>query len=207
VSPATPGPNPGVGGAPLDICLASTSWHSLTWNGCHGGRARAGVWGGSGGLSHPATTVVRSAMQRRQPVPLCHQCGPSEATRLGARYPPETKTDLRGITAGSIGPQLRCRRGVLGRREVVAVGPPLLGIYRAGRAAPAPLARRCCRHVRAVSTRCGLLRHRRRLCRCPAIRAFGGQSMTAPPVKLISLAVIVRAQSDAAKVAMLATSS
>lgn len=34
-----------------------------------------------------------------------------------------------------------------------------------------------------------------------------GQSMTAPPVKLISVAVIVRAQSDAAKTAMLATSS
>src|SRR5215471_7153074 len=33
------------------------------------------------------------------------------------------------------------------------------------------------------------------------------QSTTAPPVKLISLAVIVRAQSDAAKAAMLATSS
>jgi hypothetical protein len=31
--------------------------------------------------------------------------------------------------------------------------------------------------------------------------------MTAPPVMLISLAVIVLAQSDAAKVAMLATSS
>jgi hypothetical protein len=31
--------------------------------------------------------------------------------------------------------------------------------------------------------------------------------MTAPPVRLISLAVMVRAQSDAAKVAMLATSS
>jgi hypothetical protein len=33
------------------------------------------------------------------------------------------------------------------------------------------------------------------------------QSMTAPPVMLISLAVIVRAQSDAANVAALATSS
>ena len=33
------------------------------------------------------------------------------------------------------------------------------------------------------------------------------QSTTAPPVKLISLAVMVRAQSDAAKAAMLATSS
>jgi hypothetical protein len=36
---------------------------------------------------------------------------------------------------------------------------------------------------------------------------LGVQSMTAPPVRLISLAVMVRAQSDAAKVAMLATSS
>ena len=33
------------------------------------------------------------------------------------------------------------------------------------------------------------------------------QSTTTPPVKLISLAVMVRAQSDAAKAAMLATSS
>jgi len=40
-----------------------------------------------------------------------------------------------------------------------------------------------------------------------AVPAFGGQSMTAPPVQLISLAVSVRAQSDAANVAMLATSS
>jgi hypothetical protein len=37
--------------------------------------------------------------------------------------------------------------------------------------------------------------------------AWAGQSTTAPPVKLISLAVIVRAQADAAKVAMLATST
>ena len=37
--------------------------------------------------------------------------------------------------------------------------------------------------------------------------AWRVQSTTAPPVKLISLAVMVRAQSDAAKAAMLATSS
>jgi hypothetical protein len=43
--------------------------------------------------------------------------------------------------------------------------------------------------------------------RAAGLSVFGVQSMTAPPVKLISLAVIVRAQSDAAKVAMLATSS
>ena len=39
------------------------------------------------------------------------------------------------------------------------------------------------------------------------IASVRAQSMTAPPVKLISLTVMVRAQSDAAKVAMLATSS
>ena len=44
----------------------------------------------------------------------------------------------------------------------------------------------------------------RRGCRTGRSRV---QSTTAPPVKLISLAVIVRAQSDAAKAAMLATSS
>jgi hypothetical protein len=37
--------------------------------------------------------------------------------------------------------------------------------------------------------------------------AAQSQSTTAPPVKLISLAVMVRAQSDAAKAAMLPTSS
>jgi pimeloyl-ACP methyl ester carboxylesterase len=41
----------------------------------------------------------------------------------------------------------------------------------------------------------------------PALLACQVQSTTAPPVKLISLAVMVRAQSDAAKAAMLATSS
>jgi hypothetical protein len=46
-----------------------------------------------------------------------------------------------------------------------------------------------------------------RSCRRRALPVMPVQSTTAPPVKLISLAVMVRAQSDAAKAAMLATSS